>query len=138
MVGELEAELSGPYSADQRHGLSVDRIFQPNIHFYVARLDGDAVGCGGIAFDDGFAELKRMYVRPSARGRGVVQALIERLEKDAKAKGYARVTLETGDAQLAAIRAYERAGYRRCAAFGSYLDLEPNAIVRSVFFEKRT
>jgi putative acetyltransferase len=136
LIGELEAELSGAYAADQRHGLSVDRVFQPGIRFFIARLDGRPVGCGGIAFEDGFAELKRMYVRPAARGRGVVQALINRLEEEARTHGYARVTLETGDAQLAAIRAYERAGYRRCAAFGSYATLEPCAIVRSVFFEK--
>lgn len=136
LIGELEAELSGVYAADQRHGLSVDRIFQPGIRFFVARLDGKPVGCGGIAFDDGIAELKRMYVRPSARGNGVVQALLSRLEEEAKRQGHTRVTLETGDAQLAAIRVYERAGYRRCAAFGSYAELEPAAIVRSVFFEK--
>jgi putative acetyltransferase len=136
LIGELEAELSGPYTADQRHGLSVERIFQPGIRFFIARLDHEAVGCGGIAFDDGFAELKRMYVKPALRGRGVVQALLRRLEEEARARGYARITLETGDAQLAAIRAYERAGYRRCGAFGSYAELEPHAIIRSVFFEK--
>lgn len=136
LIGELEAELSGPYAADQRHGFGVDRVFQPDIRFFVARVDGEAVGCGGIAFDDGFAELKRMYVRPALRGRGVVQALISRLEEEARSRGYKRLTLETGDAQLAAIRVYERAGYRRCAAFGAYAGLEAHAIVRSVFFEK--
>ncbi len=136
LVGELEAELSGPYAPEQRHGLSVERIFQPNILFLIARLDGEAVGCGGIAFDDGFAELKRMYVRSAARGKGVVQALLVRLEADALARGYRRLTLETGDVLHAALRVYERAGFTRCAAFGDYLKLAPHTVARSLFFEK--
>src|SRR5690348_15272851 len=81
LVGELEAELSGDYASHQRHGYSVARIFQPNILFFVASVDGRAVGCGGIAFEDGFAEVKRMYVRPESRGRGVGQSILQRLEE---------------------------------------------------------
>lgn len=137
LIGELEAELAAAYSSEQRHGLSLERIFQPNIAFFIAYRERGPVGCGAVAFDDGFAELKRMYVRPTARGHGVVQALIDRLEAEARARGYTRLTLETGDAQRAAIRVYERAGFTRCEAFGDYLVLAPDAVVRSVFFEKR-
>jgi putative acetyltransferase len=137
LINELETELSGLYAAEQRHGLSVERLFQPNILFFIASLDGDPVGCGGVAFDDGFAELKRMYVRGRARGRGVAQALVARLEAEAAARGYTRLTLETGDVLHAAIRVYERAGFRRCAAFGDYPTLAPHTIARSLFFEKR-
>ena len=137
LIAELDAELAGPYSAEQRHGLSVERVFQPGVLFFVARLDGRAVGCGGVAFGEGFAEVKRMYVRPHARGRGVARALLARLEDEARARGVRRVTLETGDAQHAAIRLYERAGYTRCGAFGPYAAMPPRAIERSVFFEKR-
>jgi len=136
LVDELEAELSGPYAPEQRHGLSVERIFQPNIVFFIARLDGEAVGCGGIAFEDGFAELKRMYVQSAVRGKGVVQALLVRLEAEALARGYRRLTLETGDVLHAAQRVYERAGFTRCTAFGSYLKLAPHTIAHSLFFEK--
>lgn len=137
LIEELEAEMAAVYSDEQRHGLSVERVFQPNIAFFLVYLDAAPAGCGGIAFDDGVAELKRMYVRPALRGRGVVQALLERLEAEARQRGYRRIALETGDVQHAAMRAYERAGYARCAAFGDYLALPPAAIVRSVFFEKR-
>ena len=137
LVDDLEAELSGPYAPEQRHGLSIERIFQPNIIFLVARLDGEAVGCGGIAFEEGFAELKRMYVRSAKRGKGVVQALLARLEAEALARGYSRLTLETGDVLHAALRVYERAGFTRCAAFGGYLKLAPHTIAHSLFFEKR-
>jgi putative acetyltransferase len=137
LVDELETELSGPYPADQRHGYSIDRLFQPNIAFFIARLNVEAVGCGGIAFEDGFAELKRMYVRPTHRGRRVGQAILERLEEEARSRGVSLLTLETGDVLHPAIRMYERAGFRRCHAFGAYAAMRPHAVERSVFMEKR-
>jgi putative acetyltransferase len=136
LIGELDAELSGHYSSVQRHGLSIARIFQPGVMFFIARQDGEPVGCGGIAFDDGLAELKRMYVRPQARGRDIAQAILARLEAEAHARGVTRLVLETGDAQLAAIRFYERSGFNRCAAFGAYTTMPASTIERSVFFEK--
>ncbi|MEA2707725.1 MAG: putative acetyltransferase [Phycisphaerales bacterium] len=104
--------------------------------FFIARLDGEAVGCGGIAFEEGFAEVKRMYVRPRARGRDVAGTILARLEHEAGARGVTRLTLETGDERHAAIRFYERVGFTRCAAFGAYAAMPPRAIEHSVFFEK--
>ena len=136
LITELEAELSTTYSTEQRHGLNLDRIFRPDVSFFIARLAGEAVGCGGIAFIDGAAELKRIYVRPEARGQGIAQAILARLQEEAHARGVNLLMLETGDAQHAAIRLYQRAGFRRCAPFGEYAKMPPLAIVRSVFFEK--
>ena len=69
LIGELNDELGALYTPEQRHGLALDAIFQPHIRFFLAWRDGRAVGCGGVAFLDGFAELKRMYVRPEMRGQ---------------------------------------------------------------------
>ena len=143
LIGELDAELNGVYAPDQRHGLSIDRVFQPGVLFVIARLDGDPVGCGAVAFDKGdpgndrFAEVKRMYVRPRARGRGVARAVLDHLAAAARDRGVTRLVLETGDAQHAAIRFYEREGFTRCAAFGAYLNMPPSAVERSVFYEKQ-
>ena len=142
LVGELDADLSGEYEPEQAHGLKIDRIFQPHILFFIARLDGQPVGCGGVAFlsnGDGekLAEVKRMYVRPTARGHGVAQAILDRLESEAGARGVRRLILETGDVRHAAMRLYERAGFTRCGAFGEYATMPPRAIERSVFYEKR-
>jgi putative acetyltransferase len=137
LIGELEAELSGDYQPHQRHGLSLERVFQPGVQFFVAKLDGKPAGCGGIAFEDGFAEIKRMYVRTKARGRNVAQTILARLEDEARSRGVTRVVLETGDVQHAAIRFYERAGFTRCAPFGAYAKMPKPAVERSVFFEKR-
>jgi GNAT superfamily N-acetyltransferase len=136
LIGELEAELSSVYSTEQRHGLSVDRIFQPDVLFFIARLDGKAAGCGGVAFADELAEVKRIYVRPEARGKKVAQAILAHLEEQSRARGMTRLVLETGDAQHAALRFYEREGFIRCAAFGEYALMPQPAIQRSVFFEK--
>jgi putative acetyltransferase len=137
LLDELNAALAGSYSEEQRHGLPVDRLFQPNIRFFIARLDGEAVACGGIGFYDGFAELKRMYSKPSVRGRGVAKKLLARLEAEAIDAGQTLVRIETGVYQLEAMRFYERASYRRCEAFGPYATMAPAAIETSVFYEKR-
>lgn len=137
LITELEAELSATYAAGQRHGLNLDALFRPNVLFFIARLADDAVGCGGIALTDVHAEIKRMYVRPNARGRGVAMAILARLEEEARARHRNLLVLETGDAQQSAIRLYQRAGFKRCAAFGEYAKMPESAIQRSVFFEKR-
>ncbi len=137
LIEELEAELSEGYEPHQQHGLNIEKLFQPHIAFFIARVNGDALGCGGVAFDDGFAEVKRMYVRRGARGTGVAQAVLARLEQEARAKGYRHLMLETGDDLRAAHRLYERAGFRRCAVFGPYRTMRPHQIERSWFFEKR-
>src|SRR6478672_6150315 len=77
LISELDRTLSAEYSPEQRHGLALDAIFQPHIRFFLARLSGKAVGCGGVALFPDFAEVKRMYVRDAARGKGVAQALLQ-------------------------------------------------------------
>lgn len=136
LVEELEAELAAGYPPEQRHGLTLAAIFEPHVRFFVARQGGAAVGCGGVALFDGFAEVKRMYVRPVGRGQGASQALLARIEQEARAAGLPWLRLETGDAQLAAMRFYERAGFTRCEAFGAYAAMPARAIATSVFFEK--
>jgi putative acetyltransferase len=136
LIDELDRTLGSEYSPEQQHGLSLEALFQPHVRFFVARLDGAAVGCGGVALFAAFAEVKRMYVRADARGRGVGQALLAHIEAEANRNGLDVLRLETGDRQLAAIRLYERAGFRRCEAFGEYASMTPQAIATSVFFEK--
>jgi len=136
LIDELESVLSAAYPPEQRHGLKLEAIFEPHVRFFLARLDGTAVACGGVALFAGFAEVKRMYVREAARGRGVAQALLKRLEAEARDAGLSVLRLETGDRQHAAMRLYERAGFTRCGAFGAYAAMPPDAVATSVFFEK--
>ena len=136
LLAELDAVLAGPYAADQRHALSIEKLFQPDVRFFVARLEGVAVACGGVAFCDGYAELKRMYSKPAVRGRGVAKALLRRLEAEARAAGATLLRIETGVFQQEALRFYESAGFRRCGPFGPYAEMPPRAIELSLFYEK--
>jgi putative acetyltransferase len=61
LLAELDRTLAREYLPEQRHGLSLDAIFQPHVRFFVARLEGVAVGCGGVALFASFGEVKRMY-----------------------------------------------------------------------------
>ena len=136
LCGELESELSGLYTQEQRHGLALDAIFQPHIRFFVARMNGAAVGCGGVAMFPDFAEIKRMYVRREVRGRGVADAIIARLEAEASSAGLRVLRLETGANSVAAIRFYERCGFAPCAGFEPHSAMPSDSIVTSVFLEQ--
>ncbi|MEV4626903.1 GNAT family N-acetyltransferase [Micromonospora sp. NPDC049523] len=104
-------------------------------HFVVAvdLTDGRAIGCGALRqLDHGSAEIKRMYVDPSARGTGVATALLRALEAAALQRGWLTLRLETGTAQPDARRFYEREGYQRIDPFGSYVGSD-----LSVCYERR-
>src|SRR6516164_9743505 len=117
LVAELNAVLGAAYPPHQRHGLALEQLFEPHMRFFLARLDGAAVGCGGVALFDGYAEVKRMYTRREARGRGVAKALLRRIEEQARAAGASVLYLETGIHQREAIGLYERMGFEHCDAF---------------------
>jgi GNAT superfamily N-acetyltransferase len=110
-----------------------DEFVPPAGAFLAAWDDGRIVGCGGICrLDAGVAELRRMYVAPEARGRGVGRRILEALEREADALGYGTIRLETGFRQREAIGLYESAGFHRGDCWGPYLT-DP----KSVCYEKR-
>jgi GNAT superfamily N-acetyltransferase len=90
----------------------------------VGRLDGVYVATGGwrrIDYGtDDTVEIKRMYVVPGARGRGLSRRMLAELESTAAAAGARRVVLNTGDKQPEAIALYESSGYRSTDGFGHY------------------
>jgi GNAT superfamily N-acetyltransferase len=97
--------------------------------------DGVAVGCGALrALGGDVAEVKRMYVDPAARGRGVSKAVLASLEDAAREHGWTTLRLETGPLQPDAVGLYTGAGYWPIDAFGAYVD-DPDA-VDSLFFER--
>jgi putative acetyltransferase len=136
LIEELEQDLSSSYAPHQRHGLALDAIFQPHIHFFLARRGTEALGCGGVALYRDFAEVKRVYVRPAMRGNGIADALMDRLTGVARAAGRNLLRLETGDQQQAAIRFYARLGFTDCKDFEPYSSMPPDSIATSVFMEK--
>ena len=103
LIYELDSGLAVAYPPEQLHGLTLRSLFEPHVKFYIARIDGDTVGCCGVAFFDGFAEVKRMYVRERVRGQGVAQALLAHIEDVTRAAGISILRLETGVRQPAAV-----------------------------------
>src|SRR3954447_3751655 len=82
--------------------------------------EGVPVCCGGLkALPDGACEIKRMYVVPEARGKGIGRALLAALEDAARSLGYAVARLDSGDRQAGAVHLYRTAGY---AAIGNFND----------------
>jgi putative acetyltransferase len=136
LIDELNVALSGPYLPEQHHSVPFEQLFDGTVRFFVARVDGVAVGCGGVALDDGFAEVKRMYTRPTARRAGVARSVLRRLEEEAKGAGYSILRLETGMYQDEANAFYSREGFEVCDAFGVYAAMTATEIETSVFYEK--
>jgi putative acetyltransferase len=133
LIAELNAELNAMYDTDDTGDFNSDDVRVPRSAFLVAWLDGEAVGCGAIRpmEDERTAEVKRMYVRPAFRGRGISRRVLVELEQRARAFGYAYLQLETGVLQPEAIGLYESAGFYRIPNFGIYVGEE-----MSVCYEK--
>ena len=95
--------------------------FAPPTGAFLLGWDGQAaICCGGIKrLPDGACEIKRMYVVPEARGRGVAKALLQALEDEARALGYAIARLDTGPHQPHAERMYRAAGYADIGNFNA-------------------
>ena len=123
LIAELDALLLPLYSAESRHGFSVEKLLREGVTFFVSRHDGVAAGCGGVLLvDTEYAEIKRMYVRPQFRGLGLARLMLQRLSEHAVANGITCLRLETGIHQHEALALYEREGFRRIPPFGPYVE----------------
>ncbi|MDQ1831420.1 GNAT family N-acetyltransferase [Massilia scottii] len=133
MLERLDAYFAGLYPAESNHLMDVDSLTQPGVVFLVARdPDGRALGCGAYVDRGGYGEVKRMYVDPARRGKGVGGKLLAEIAQRARAAGLPALMLETGISQPEAIGLYERDGFIRCAPFGDY---QPDPL--SLFMVKR-
>ena len=124
LIDALNLELTGtfPEPSARHFSLSDAQLAPGHGAFVIAYLDGLAVGCGAMRrLDEATAELKRMYVRPFARGRGIGRTLVEVLEYEARLLPVSRVVLETGNRLLPAIKMYQSMGYVRIPLFGEYV-----------------
>ena len=107
-----------------------EEMAPPEGAFLVAYVDGAPVGCGGIKrLSDEAAELKRLYVAPEGRNRGLARTLVAALENVARDVGYRIIRLDTGDQQPAALHLFRSIGYREIADYNG----NPHA---SYWFEK--
>jgi putative acetyltransferase len=135
LIEALNADLRARYpEGDGMHYFRLDvHEVRPGRGAFVVAYDAEMpVGCGAVrTIDAGVAEIKRMYVLPTVRGRGIARRMLEVLENEARAIGIQKLMLETGTRQPEAIALYSKTGYSRTGAFGEY---PPSPL--NVFFEK--
>ncbi|MBN3744980.1 GNAT family N-acetyltransferase [Burkholderia sp. Se-20373] len=132
LIADLDAYQDTLYPPESRHALDIALLNQSNVLFAVARdSEGKAIGCGAIVLNPEFGELKRMYISPRGRGKGVARKLMTMLESRAIDSGCKVIRLETGPHQHDALALYASAGYQRRGPFGDYTD-DP----LSVFMQK--
>jgi len=122
LLGELEADLRSRYGGEEHPWVKPSPL--EVAAFLVARgRNGHPLGCIALRRrEDGSFEIKRMYVRPEARGRRLGDRLLAAVEERARRLGAARVKLETGVPQPEAMAVYERNGYHPIRPFGDYKD----------------
>jgi ribosomal protein S18 acetylase RimI-like enzyme len=130
LVEEVQQEYVVRYGGRDETPLEPAYFEPPDGAFFVGYLDGRPVASGAwrrrrdveVDGTTEAAEVKRMYVAPAARGRGLARAMLTHLETTARADGVEVMILETGLAQPEAIALYESSGYARIPDFGFYRD----------------
>lgn len=128
---ELDTRFESGFDVDRSDPPDASELTDPHGLLLIATLHDEPIGCGGLKFHpDGLAEIKRMWVDPSARGLGVGRRILSELERRARDRGVARVRLETNRTLMEAIALYRSAGYEAIARFSD----EPYA---HHWFEKR-
>ena len=132
LIDELDAYQAALYPAESNHLLALDALSTPDVRFFVARRDGEALGCGALRIDaEGYGEVKRMFVLPRARGLSLGRRLLERIEDEARGERLSCLRLETGIHQPEALGLYRAVGFVERGPFGEYA---PDPL--SVFMEK--
>lgn len=124
LIAELNAELDQRYPEEGANHFRLDEteLAPGRGVFLVAYVEGQAVGCGAVRINEpGVGEIKRMYVAPSWRGKGIAGAVLGSLEEHALRLGARRLVLETGDRQSEVLQLYRRAGFIDIPRFGEYV-----------------
>ncbi len=122
LIGELDADLQRRYLGQPIHGLELDEEAGFHGIFLLARQHDEPVACGALRIvGSGIGEVKRIYVRPDARGQGIARLFLGTLERAASEQGLSTLRFETGVQQPEAIALYESVGYHRIACFGEYI-----------------
>ncbi|MGD9510132.1 MAG: GNAT family N-acetyltransferase [Geminicoccaceae bacterium] len=127
LIAEVQREYVARYGGPDGTLVDPAEFAPPRGLFLVAYVDGRPAACGGWRAHGAAVELKRMYVAPACRGRGLARAVLAELERTAVAAGHRRVILETGQLQPEAIALYRSAGYEPVPPFGYYAEA-PEAV----------
>ena len=129
LVAELDADLA-KRDGEEHAFYSQFNSLESLKHVVVCYEDDVAIGCGA-EFSKTSVEVKRMFVTPKQRGKGIASQILTELEKWASELGYTKCVLETGKRQPEAIALYTKNGYAIIPNYDPYKEME-----NSVCFEK--
>lgn len=114
------------------HALAIESLRTQGVTFWTAREEGVLCGCGALKeLDPCTGEIKSMRTRAAFIRRGVGQALLDEIVREARQRGYSRLLLETGtgDAFAPAHALYRRNGFESSGPFGDYSATEFNVFM---------
>ena len=124
------ALMQSLFAAEDNHYLEISELCEDHIRFFAA-WDGDtALSCVALAEMAGYGEVKSMFVSPDARGKGTGAALMDHIEREARALGLSELKLETGNTLYEAHRLYHRSGFEPCEVFGNYAESPASLFMR--------
>lgn len=124
LVVQLDADLQARYGEQQSFFSQFNKLDHIH-HVIVAYENNQPVGCGAFKeYELGVAEIKRMFVTPALRGKGIAAEILSALELWAKEEGFEICILETGVQQPEAISLYEKCSYNRIPNYGQYIGVE--------------
>ena len=132
----LQEHLQAMHALSPResvHALNIEALRQPGISFWSAWEQDDLMGCGALKeIDATHGEVKSMRTAAGHLRKGVARALLMRILEQAQARGYQRLSLETGSMQefLPAQALYRSFGFECCSPFGAYVP-DPNSVFMS-------
>ena len=123
LFAELNREVDGIYPEEGANHYRLDpaEVSPGRGGCFVLWIGDEPVGCGALRMlDADTGELKRMFVRPAWRGRGLSRRMLRHLEAEARRCGARRLVLETGTRLAASVALYESEGFREIGRFGEY------------------
>jgi len=124
LTRELDTEIAALYPGSPINGIDVAEFEKAGGYFVVARKADQALGCGGFRrVDERCAEIKRMFVRASARRCGIAREILRHLEAEVRRRGFRTIVLETGCNNAEALALYEAEGYFPIPAFLGYVGI---------------
>ena len=130
LLGAHLDQMADQSPPESRHALDLDGLRVPEVTFWCAWDGPDLLGCGALKeLDRRHGEIKSMHTSAAHRGRGVGAKILTHIIDTARARGYRRLSLETGSmAAFAPARAlYERFGFTYCDPFADYRE-DPNSV----------
>ncbi|WP_102264944.1 GNAT family N-acetyltransferase [Mesobacillus jeotgali] len=130
LIGEHLHGMTLHSPPESIHALGLDELKGPDITFWTVWNEEQLMGCGALKeLDSHHGELKSMRTASAHLRKGVAQAMLDYIIKEARERGYSRLSLETGsmEAFIPARKLYEKYGFVYCPPFGDYIE-DPNSV----------